>query len=183
MEPVVLTALIGAGGTVVGAAGVGPVIAHLLGRKVRAVQAALTQSQAALAQAQAKQQEAQAEQLRADADRIRQDIYQEITADLRAELQQAKAALHDVRQSLAATSAEAEQLRRRVVELESRIAHLANVEQRQAAELRAVQTERDQLRVQLAGKEATITALTAQLGDLKVQLAGLTTPAPHPTHT
>ncbi|MEW2383393.1 hypothetical protein AB0873_15060 [Micromonospora sp. NPDC047707] len=167
MEPGVVVALVGAAGAV-GAGLTGTVVAHVLGRQTRA-------AQQRLAEAQAKQAEAAAEQLQAEEDRIRQSIYQDLTRDLRTELQQVKAALHDARQSLAATSAEAERLRQRVVELESRIAQLGG-------EVRSVQAERDQLRIQLAGKEATITALTGQIGDLKAQLAALqpgTTSAKH----
>lgn len=182
METGVIVALVSASG-VVGAGLTGTVVAHLLGRQTRAVQQRL-------AAAQASQARATARQLEAEHDKIRQDIYQELTADLRTELQGVKSelretlsALRDARASLAATSAEAERLRLRVVELESRIAQLERTEQHLSSELRAAQTERDQLRVQLAGKDATITALTAQIGDLKAQLAGLQqppVPAPRP---
>ncbi|MFG3709226.1 hypothetical protein ACGF7U_31470 [Micromonospora sp. NPDC047670] len=172
METGVVVALVSAAG-VIGAGLTGTVVAHVLGRQTRA-------AQQRLAAAQTKQAEAAAVQLQAEGDRIRQDIYQELTTDLRTELQSVKSdlngtltALRDARQSLARTSAEAERLRRRVVELESRIAQLELTEQHLSAELRAVQAERDQLRIQLAGKEATITALTSQIGDLKTQLAGL----------
>lgn len=157
MEPAVVSALVGAGGTVVGAAIVGPVIGHLLGRRARAAQNKLA--------------EAQAQQLHAEAARIGQDVYQQLTADLRTELAQVRAALQDARDSLAATSAEAERLRQRVTDLESRTAQLERTEQHLSEELRAVQAERDQLRIQLAGRDATITALTAQIGDLKAQTA------------
>jgi SMC interacting uncharacterized protein involved in chromosome segregation len=164
VEPTVLVAVISAGSAIGGGALVGPVVGHLLGRRLRT-------AQAALAAAQAEQQKAAAGQLKADADRIRQDIYQEITEDLRIELQRVRVALQDAQKSLAATSAEAERLRQRVVALESRIAQLEMTEQHLSAELRATQAERDQLRIALAGREATITALTAQIGDLKAQLA------------
>lgn len=171
MDTGVIVALVSASG-VVGAGLTGTVVAHVLGRQTRA-------GQQRLAAAQTRQAEAAAEQLDAEGDRIRQEIYQGLTADLRTELQQVRATLRDAQLSLAATSAEAERLRVRVVELESRTAQLEGIEQRQAAELRQAQFERDQLRIQVASKDATITALTAQVGDLKVQLAGLHQPV-HP---
>ncbi|PZG18989.1 hypothetical protein C1I95_12490 [Micromonospora craterilacus] len=156
MEPTVLVALIGAGGALAGGAIVGPVVGHLLSRRARAGQAAIAT--------------AQAEQLRAEADKLRQDIYQELTQDLRGELQRVRTALETAQQSLAQTSGEAERLRQRVTALESRIAQLERTEQHLSAELRATQAERDQLRIALAKSEATCAALTAQVGDLKAQL-------------
>jgi chromosome segregation ATPase len=159
MDPTIVTALVGAGGSLATAAMVGPIVGHVLSRRQRATQQALT--------------EAQAEQMTVQTGLLRQDIYQQITDDLGAELTRVKAELQDARDSLRRTSAEAEGLRLRVVELESRIAQLTSAEQHLSAELRAAQSERDQLRIQIAAKEATISALQREIGDLKDQVARL----------
>lgn len=159
VDPTIVTALVGAGGSLAGAAVVGPIVGHVLSRRQRAAQAVLTK--------------AQAEQITAQTGLVRQDIYQQITQDLGAELARVKADLKEARESLQRTSAEAERLRVRVVEMESRVAQLAATEQHLSAELRTVQAERDQLRIQLAGKDATIAALQQQIGDLKAQAASL----------
>ncbi|WP_018813196.1 hypothetical protein [Salinispora pacifica] len=159
MDSAVQVALISAGSAIGGGGLVIPVVAHFLGRQTRAAQQRLA--------------DAQAEQAQATTGQIRQDIYQELTMDLRSELQQVRSALRHARKSLAATSAEAERLRLRVVGLESRIAQLELTEQQLSAELRAAQAERDQLRGQPADGEATISALTCQINDLEAQLAGL----------
>jgi predicted RNase H-like nuclease (RuvC/YqgF family) len=150
MDPTVVAALIAAGGAIAGGAITAPVVAHLLGR-----QHARTQD----------------DHLKAQTDLIRQDIYQQLTTDLRAELER-------VRASLRSTSAEAEQLRTRVVDLESRVAQLTLSEARAAGELREVQAERDRLRAELAARDATIAELRGQVNDLRLQ-AALTPPGAH----
>lgn len=150
MDPTVLAALIGVGGAIAGSAITGPAVAHLLSRRQRTVQAAQTT--------------AQTEQLKAQTDSLRQDIYQQLTEDLRDELER-------VRASLRSTSQEAEQLRGRVVDLESRVAQLTLSEARASEALREVQTERDRLRADLAAREATITELRQQVADLRLQTA------------
>lgn len=116
---------------------------------------------------------------KAQTDAIRQDIYQQLTTDLKAELDRVSAKLTQAEQRLTATSAEEAQLRRRIAELESRVTQLAANEATLSAELRATQKERDQLLISLAGKDATITALTAQISDLRVQAATLQAASVH----
>lgn len=138
MDPAVIAAAVGAGGTLVAS----PLVAHLLSRRQRA---------------------AQTRHIDAQVDQIRQDIYQGLTTDLRAELSRVNAELLTARQSLAATNAEAERLRVRVVELESRTAQLAIAERRTLDDLAVA-------RAQLADKDATIAALTQQVTLLQDQL-------------
>ncbi|OKI47242.1 hypothetical protein [Micromonospora sp. CB01531] len=145
METGVIVALVAAAGTV-GAGVTGTVVAHLLGRRLRAAQAA--------------QSTAQTEQIKTQTALLRQDIYQQLTDDLRQELARVKADLETTRESLRITSSEEERLRGRVLELESRVAELATV-----------RDERDRLRIDLAAREATISELQRQVADLKVQLA------------
>ncbi|SCL15027.1 hypothetical protein [Micromonospora inyonensis] len=145
MDTGVLIAVVTSAG-VVGAGATGTIVAHILGRRLRA--------------AQIKQTEAQAEQLKVQTALVRQDIYQQLTDDLRNELARVKADLDTTRESLRITSAEEERLRTRVLELESRVAELASVRE-----------ERDRLRIDLAARDATIQELQRQVGDLKVQLA------------
>lgn len=150
MDPAVTTALVGACGALAGGLAASPVVAQIMSRRLRAAQAAQTA--------------AQTDQLKAQTDSLRQDIYQQLTEDLRAELGR-------VRASLRWTSAEAEQLRTRVVDLESRVAQLTQAEARASDALQAVQVERDQLRADLAARDATIAELRQQVTDLKLQLA------------
>lgn len=142
VDPTVVTAAIAAGALVVGAV-TGPIVGHWLGRDHR----------------------------RAQTDLIRQDIYQQLTGDLKAELDR-------VRTSLRETSAEAEQLRTRVLDLESRVAQLTRAEAQASQELERVQRERDQLRTDLAARNATIAELRGQVTTLTLQ-AALSPPAPH----
>ncbi|SCL33547.1 hypothetical protein [Micromonospora inyonensis] len=107
MDTGVLIAVVTSAG-VVGAGATGTIVAHILGRRLRA--------------AQIKQTEAQAEQLKVQTALVRQDIYQQLTDDLRNELARVKADLDTTRESLRITSAEEERLRTRVLELESRVA-------------------------------------------------------------
>ncbi|SCL33454.1 hypothetical protein GA0074694_6234, partial [Micromonospora inyonensis] len=74
----VLIAVVTSAG-VVGAGATGTIVAHILGRRLRA--------------AQIKQTEAQAEQLKVQTALVRQDIYQQLTDDLRNELARVKADL------------------------------------------------------------------------------------------
>lgn len=147
-----LTALIAAGSALAGSATTAPIVTHILSRRQRAAQAAQTA--------------AQTEQLRTQTDVLRQDIYQQLTADLREELDR-------VRASLRTTSQEAEQLRTRVVDLESRVAQLTQSEARASDALREVQAERDRLRAEFAAAQATITELRGQITDLRVREASL----------
>jgi chromosome segregation ATPase len=156
MDPGLLTALVGAGAAVVGAAVGGPLAAGLVGRRLRAAQAA--------------QHAAQAKQLQAEAARISQDVYQQITQYLRAELDRARSQITDLREALRITSTEEERLRVRVTALESRLAQLTTAEAGLAAELRRTQGDRDRLREVLAARDATITALRGQVEDLTAQL-------------
>lgn len=153
MDPTVTAALVGTVGAVAGGLVTGPVVAKLLGRR---------------------HERAQDEHLKAKTDLIRQDIYQQLTADLRNELQR-------VRTSLRETSAEAEQLRTRVLDLESRVAQLSQAEAQASAALREVQGERDRLRAELAARDATIAELRQQVADLKVREAALQAQVVHPT--
>ncbi|MET7395630.1 hypothetical protein ABZS66_19280 [Dactylosporangium sp. NPDC005572] len=139
MDPTILTALIGTGGTVVG----GVITGAVVGRRLR---------------------RAQADHLAAQTDVLRQDIYQQVVADLRTELERLQTALR-------ATSAEAERLRLRVLELESRVAQLSQAEAHLAAELRTTQADRDRLRADLAARDATVAELRAQVHHLELQLA------------
>ncbi|MEU8264491.1 hypothetical protein AB0C02_28195 [Micromonospora sp. NPDC048999] len=153
MDPAVLSALIGAGGVIVGGLVTGPAVAKVLGRRME--------------EAQRLQVQSQAEQVRAQTEAIRQGIYEQLTTDLRSEIDRLKTELADARQSLRITSDEAERLRARVLELESRV-----------AELTTVQAERDRLRSDVAARDATIHELQRQVGDLKAQLASaMATPA------
>jgi chromosome segregation ATPase len=145
VDPTVLTALIGGAGTVLGAAVASPVAVALISRRLR---------------------DAQAEHLGAQTAQIRQDIYQQLTADLRAELDRVRGELRTARESLASTSAEAERLRQRVLGLESRVAQLEHDEQHLVAELATT-------RAQLANREATITVQREQIAHLQGQLAAL----------
>ncbi|GAA2327583.1 hypothetical protein [Dactylosporangium salmoneum] len=149
MDPTIVAALIGAGGALAGGIVTGPIVARLANRRQAA---------------------AQAKHLEAQTDLIRQDIYQQLTDDLKAELER-------VRTSLRQTSAEAEQLRGRVVDLESRVAQLRLSEARASEALREVQGERDRLRAELAAATATIAELRAQVADLKLQAVVLQPPA------
>lgn len=139
---IAMAAAVGAVGSGVG----GITATHILGRRLRAAQ--ITQAKA------------QTKQIEAQAALIGQDIYQQITADLRDELARVKADLESTRESLRLTSTEEERLRARVLELESRVVELSHVRE-----------ERDRLRIDLAAREATITELQRQVADLKVQLA------------
>ena len=141
MDPTVVTAAIAAAALVVGGV-TGPIVGHWLGRDHR----------------------------RAQTDLIRQDIYQQLTGDLKTELDR-------VRTSLRETSAEAERLRTRVLDLESRVAQLTRAEAQASQELERVQRERDQLRADLAARNATITELRAQVATLTLQ-ATLVQPPP-----
>lgn len=156
MDPGIVAALCGAGGAVLAGAVGGPALVAIVRRR----------TDAALGAAQKKLAEAQAEQTKAQTDVLRQDVYQQLTEDLRVEIGRVRADLETARTSLRLTSDEAERLRHRVLELESRVVHLSAAE----AELRIVQGERDRLRTELAARDATIIALTGQIGDLKAQL-------------
>lgn len=169
MDPAVTAAVVGAAGVVAGAVATSPVIVHILTRRLRAAQAEQLRAQATQLQAQAAQSTAQT-------DLLRQDLYQQITGDLQAELGRVQTALADARESLRITNAEAERLRVRVVELESRLAHVTTVE----AELQRVQAERDQLRIDLAARDATIRELQQHIADLRVSAAQLQTPPGQP---
>lgn len=152
MDPTVVAALVAAGGALAGGLVTGPVVAHFLGRRHQA---------------------AQDDHLKAQTDLIRQDIYQQLTADLRTELER-------VRTSLRTTSVEAEQLRARVVDLESRVAQLTQAEARASEALREVQAERDRLRTDLAARDATIAELRGQVSELRIKEAALQAAA-HPS--
>jgi chromosome segregation ATPase len=141
-----LAALVGAAGTVLGAAVGGPAAVHLMSRRLR---------------------DAQAEHMDAQAAKIRQDIYTQLTADLRGELERVRGELETARQSLAATSAEAERLRQRVLGLESRVAQLESHEQHLVDQLTAT-------RAQLADREITITVQREQIAHLQGRLSALT---------
>ncbi|MCW6008512.1 hypothetical protein K1W54_28805 [Micromonospora sp. CPCC 205371] len=145
MDPAVLAALIGGGGTLLGAAVASPVAVALMSGRLR---------------------RAQAKHLEAQTDQIRQDIYQQLTIDLRSELERVRGELETARQSLTATSAEAERLRQRVLDLESRVAQLESDEQRLVDQL-------DTARAQLADREATITVQRELIAHLQGQLAAL----------
>jgi chromosome segregation ATPase len=145
MDQATLAVLIGGGCTIVGAAVGSPVAVALLSRRLH---------------------DAQAKHLDAQTAQIRQDIYQELTADLRGELDRVRTELQTARQSLALTSAEAERLRQRVLELESRVAQLASHEQHLVDELAAT-------RAQLADRESTITWQREQIAHLEGQLVAL----------
>lgn len=138
MDSAVIAAGIAAVGAIAGGVVTGPIVAHFLGRRHQATQD---------------------DHLKAQTDLIRQDIYQQLTADLRLELER-------LRTSLRSTSAEAEQLRTRVVDLESRVAQLTQAEARASDALREVQGERDRLRADLAARDATIAELRQQVTDL-----------------
>lgn len=141
MDPAVIAALIGAG---LGVGGIGgQLAAHWLGRDHR----------------------------RAQTDLIRQDIYQQLTGDLKTELDRVRASLRE-------TSAEAERLRTRVLDLESRVAQLTRAEAQASQELERVQRDRDHLRAELAARDATIRELRGQVATLTLQ-AQLAQP---PTH-
>ncbi|MGI5178682.1 hypothetical protein ACQEVZ_20330 [Dactylosporangium sp. CA-152071] len=153
MDPAIVTALIAAGGGLVAGGGVAaPVVIHILSRRQR--------------DAQADESAARTEQLEAQTEEIRQRL----TRDLHADLER-------VQSSLRTTSAEAEQLRQRVLDLESRVAQLTRDEARASEELQRVQRERDQLRADLAARNATIVELRAQVTTLTLQ-ASLAQP-PH----
>ncbi|MFF5228458.1 hypothetical protein [Dactylosporangium sp. NPDC000521] len=157
MDPAVVTGLIAAGAGLVAGGGVAvPIVTHVLSRRQRTAQEAQTA--------------AQTKQLEAQTALLRQDIYQQLTSDLRAELER-------VQLSLRATSQEAEQLRTRVVDLESRVAQLTRAEAQASQELERVQRERDQLRAELAARDATIAELRQQITDLRVQAALIQPPA------
>jgi chromosome segregation ATPase len=141
-----LAALVGAAGTVLGAAVGGPAAVQLVSRRLRDAQARHTDAQAA---------------------KIRQDIYTQLTTDLRGELERVRGELETARQSLAATSAEAERLRQRVLGLESRVAQLESDEQRLVDQL-------DTARAQLADREATITVQRELIAHLQGRLSALT---------
>jgi predicted RNase H-like nuclease (RuvC/YqgF family) len=132
VDPTVVAALVAAG---LGVGGVGgQFVAHWLGRDHR----------------------------KAQTDLIRQDIYQQLTKDLKDELDR-------LRTSLRETSAEAEQLRSRVLDLESRVAQLTRAEAHASEELQRVERERDQLRADLAARNATIAELRSQVTTLTLQ--------------
>lgn len=149
MDPTVVAAVFAAGGAIAGGS-LTATVSHVLGRRTRA---------------------AQDEHLTTQTEALRQDIYQQLTKDLREELDR-------VRVSLRETSAEAEQLRGRVLDLESRVAQLTRAEAQASQELERVQRERDQLRTDLAARNATITELRNQVTTLTLQ-ASLLPPAPH----
>lgn len=141
MDPAVIAALIGAG---LGVGGIGgQLAAHWLGRDHR----------------------------RAQTDLIRQDIYQQLTGDLKTELDRVRASLRE-------TSAEAERLRTRVLDLESRVAQLTRAEAQASQELERVQRDRDHLRAELAARDATIRELRGQVATLTLQ-AQLAQPPAH----
>jgi septal ring factor EnvC (AmiA/AmiB activator) len=151
VDTTIVAALIAAGGALAGGFITGPIVASLVNRRHTA---------------------AQAEHLKAQTDLIRQDIYQQLTEDLKSELER-------VRTSLRTTSAEAEQLRQRVLDLESRVAQLTQAEARASEALREVQAERDRLRAELAARDATIAELRGQVYELKLQVAMVQPPAAH----
>lgn len=140
MDPTIVNAAIATAGLIVGGV-TGPVVQALLGRDHR----------------------------RAQTDLIRQDIYQQLTGDLKTELDR-------VRTSLRETSAEAERLRARVLDLESRVQQLTRAEAQASQELERVQRERDHLRAELAARDATIRELRGQVATLTLQ-ATLAPPA------
>lgn len=142
MDPTIVNAAIATAGLIVGGV-TGPVVGAWLGRDHR----------------------------RAQTDLIRQDIYQQLTGDLKEELDR-------VRTSLRETSAEAERLRARVLDLESRVAQLTRAEAQASQELERVQRERDQLRADLAARNATIAELRGQVATLTLQ-AAMTPPPAH----
>jgi len=156
VDPALITALVGAGAAVIGAAVGGPLAAGLVGRRLR--------------DAQATQAEAQADQLAAQVDQLQADVYARLTSDLRTDLDRVRAELVDARQMLAATRAEAEQLRTRVLDLEARLARAEHAEQRLAGDLAEVKGKRDRLREALAGKDSAIAELRAQVSTLTAQL-------------
>lgn len=148
MDPAVIAALIGAG---LGVGGIGgQLAAHWLGRDHR----------------------------RAQTDLIRQDIYQQLTGDLKTELDRVRASLRETSDSLRETSAEAERLRARVLDLESRVAQLTRAEAQASQELERVQRDRDHLRAELAARDATIRELRGQVATLTLQ-ATLAQPPAH----
>lgn len=135
MDPTIVNAAIATVGLIVGGV-TGPIVGHWLGRDHR----------------------------RAQTDLIRQDIYQQLTGDLKTELDRVRASLRE-------TSAEAERLRGRVLDLESRVAQLTRAEAQASQELERVQRERDYLRAELAARDATIRELRAQVTTLTLQAA------------
>lgn len=152
MDPAIVTALIAAGGGLITGGGVvAPIVLHVLSRRQRT--------------AQADESAARTEQLEAQTEEIRQRL----TRDLHADLER-------VQSSLRTTSAEAEQLRRRVLDLESRVAQLTRDEARASEDLRRTQAERDHLRAELAARDATIRELRSQVTTLTLQ-AALSPPA------
>lgn len=154
MDPAVLTALIAAGGAIAGGTTTAPIIIHVLSRRQRTVQA--------------DESAARTEQLEAQTEEIRQRL----TRDLHVDLER-------VQSSLRTTSAEAEQLRRRVLDLESRVAQLTRDEARASEELRRTQAERDSLRTELAARDATIRELRGQVTTLTLQAALVQPPGLH----
>lgn len=153
MDLAVLTALTAAGSALASSLVTGPIVSHVLSRRQRTVQA--------------DESAARTEQLEAQTEEIRQRL----TRDLHADLER-------VQSSLRTTSAEAEQLRQRVLDLESRVAQLTRDEARASEDLRRTQAERDSLRTELAARDATIRELRGQVVTLTLQ-AQLAQPPAH----
>lgn len=103
-----------------------------------------------------KQSNATVELNEAQAEQIRQSVYDKIIVRLEGEISR---------------------LTNRVTELESRLSHFDTALREKSQELIAVQTERDQLRVQLAATQAELQAREREIGELRTAMAAFTTPA------